>query len=135
MGTDNNIETAPAKPVGRPFPKGVSGNPGGRPKGLAKRIRAETRDGEELVEVMLSVLRDKTASRRDTMQAATWLADRGFGRPIQTLRAETEPKLYRNPFEGMDVKALEAEVARMDALLNAEENTLDGEASELPAQD
>ena len=129
MGTDNNIETAPARPVGRPFPKGVSGNPGGRPKGLAKRIRAETRDGEELVEVMLGVLRDKTASRRDTMQAATWLADRGFGKPVQTLRAETEPEPFRSPFEGMDVKALEVEVARMEALVEGRVDTLDGAVS------
>ena len=58
---------------------------------------------------MLGVLRDKTASRRDTMQAATWLADRGFGKPVQTFRAETEPEPFGSPFAGMDVKALEAQ--------------------------
>ena len=30
--TENSMETA--KVVGKPFPKGVSGNPGGRPRGL-----------------------------------------------------------------------------------------------------
>jgi hypothetical protein len=33
---------------------------------------------------MLRVFRDEAASRRDRTEAATWLADRGFGRPTQT---------------------------------------------------
>jgi hypothetical protein len=81
----NSIRTAPTHSVGRPFPKGVSGNPGGRPKGLVRRIREETNDGEELVEYMLGVFRDPAAPRRDRTAAATWLADRGFGRPTQTV--------------------------------------------------
>ncbi len=29
------------------------------------------------------------------MQAATWLADRGFGKPVQTLRAEVDESQRR----------------------------------------
>ena len=63
------------------FLKGTSGNPGGRPLGFREQIKESTADGNELVEVVLSVLRDQNASNRERMEAATWLADRGFGKP------------------------------------------------------
>jgi hypothetical protein len=46
-------------------------------------IRAETDDGLELVSLMLQVLRGELPGVRvrDQMEAATWLADRGFGKP------------------------------------------------------
>src|SRR3712207_1629766 len=84
QGPENKPEKAPRRVVGRPFGKGVSGNPGGRPKGLAARVRTATGDGEEIVDLMLSVLRDKRASNRDRIDAAKWLADRGFGRAVET---------------------------------------------------
>jgi hypothetical protein len=118
MTTQNSLETAPARPVGRPFEKGQSGNPGGRPKGLAKRIRAETRDGEELVEVMLGVLRDASAARKDRMQAATWLADRGFGKPVQTISAEVdEAEQRRLELASMPDPELERQVAEIEKRL------------------
>jgi Family of unknown function (DUF5681) len=73
---------------GRPFAPGVSGNPGGRPKGLVRRIHEETGDGAELVDYMLSVFRDGHESTKSRVQAATWLADRGFGKPTQTQAVE-----------------------------------------------
>lgn len=80
-----------AKARGRPFVKGQSGNPGGRPRGLVAEIRTRTNDGVTLVGFMLRVFEGKLrgARLRDRIEAATWLADRGFGRPVQA------PDLYR----------------------------------------
>ena len=63
MPAQNSTKTA-ERVVGRPFPRGVSGNPGGRPRGLVSRIREETDDGEEIVTFMVAVLRAENAARR-----------------------------------------------------------------------
>jgi Family of unknown function (DUF5681) len=62
------------------FKPGQSGNPGGRPKGFAHRIRELTDDGAELVEQALGVLRNEDASLKDQAEARHWLADHGFGK-------------------------------------------------------
>jgi hypothetical protein len=42
-------------------------------------------DGEVIATYMLSVMHDERARTADRIEAATWLADRGFGRPVQAL--------------------------------------------------
>jgi hypothetical protein len=44
-------------------------------------IRSKTLDGEEIADFMLAIFRDENRRLRDRMEAATWLADRAFGRP------------------------------------------------------
>jgi hypothetical protein len=69
------------------FKAGQSGNPGGRPKGasLSARIRDETRDGDEILEYVLDIARNEDLKPEVRLQALTWLSDRGFGKPTQTL--------------------------------------------------
>lgn len=84
--SQNSARTA-RRLSGRPFAKGTSGNPGGRPKGLVAAIRAQTQDGVQLVTFMLKVFRGEEpgAKLADRIAAASWLADRGFGRPVQAM--------------------------------------------------
>jgi Ser/Thr protein kinase RdoA (MazF antagonist) len=58
---------------------------------LVTAIREHTKDGEQLVDFMLRVFRGEvpSAKLRDQMDAVSWLADRGFGRPVQGLNVET----------------------------------------------
>lgn len=60
---------------------GQSGNPGGRPKGLSRRVRELVGDnGEVVAEYMFSVLSNETERTADRMEAGKWLGDRGFGK-------------------------------------------------------
>lgn len=63
-----------------PWKPGQSGNPGGRPKGLATFIREQTKDGEELALLLLSVARgnEKAFCRwSERLKAIEMLLDRG----------------------------------------------------------
>jgi hypothetical protein len=72
--------------TGAGFMPGQSGNPGGRPKGLARRVRELVGDdGNAIAQFMFSTMMDPTARMADRLDAGRWLADRGFGRAVQAL--------------------------------------------------
>jgi hypothetical protein len=63
---------------------GQSGNPTGRTKGFGALIRAETKDGAELVTAVLKMLRSKS-NLKTRQWAIDWLSDRGWGKPLQAI--------------------------------------------------
>ena len=89
-----NAENSMKTIVGKPFVPGVSGNPGGRPRSMGPYIKSITSDGEEMVDLMVQVMRGETINGmkpriKDQMDAVSWLADRGFGRAITPVEATT----------------------------------------------
>jgi hypothetical protein len=97
----NSAHTVP-RPIGRRFPPGVSGNPGGRPRGVARLAREATNDGADIVAFFVSILQGRTPpigggkssghrpSLKDRIEAARWLADRGFGKAPITVNDNDE---------------------------------------------
>ena len=112
MTTPENRLAARRDSGGR-FAKGVTGNPGGRPRGLALRIRERTNDGQDLVDFVLRVFNGEnidghTPNTAMRMDAATWLSDRGFGRPVQGLEHIGVVEPAHNPFDDWSTEDLRA---------------------------
>ena len=88
MVADNSQITASGRRrgLGRPFPRGVSGNPGGRPRAVLdvqELARAHTPDAIRALVAALD-------SPRERVAAACALLDRAWGRPAQPLAADRD---------------------------------------------
>jgi hypothetical protein len=71
---------------------GQSGNPRGRPKGLAKATRELFGDdGMALAELWWSIAQDPPQKTRDRLEASRLLADRGWGTAAVFAPQEGEP--------------------------------------------
>lgn len=99
---------------GQGFKKGNHASNGGRPKGLMQLVRESTKDGKELVELSLQILRgeltvektyydkegeshtvEESPTIRDRQAALEWLADRGFGKAIDLQMDVTPDNEFR----------------------------------------
>jgi hypothetical protein len=77
----------------KPFPKGVSGNPGGRAKGLQRRVRELVGDDRDKIAVFLAdTFNDETAKMGDRLEAAKILLERGWGKAPISIQADAPAK-------------------------------------------
>lgn len=75
--------------------RGVSGNPGGRPKGQAELSKSARKlvgeDGEALIQIWWDIARDPMRRDSDRLEASRLLADRGWGKAANFEPLEGDP--------------------------------------------
>lgn len=72
-------------PVGRQFAKGVSGNPGGRPKAYAEIKALAAQHCPEALALLVAQMNNPELDERLRQLAAIELLDRGIGKATQAL--------------------------------------------------
>jgi hypothetical protein len=94
---------------GHRWKPGQSGNPGGRPKGLERKVR-ELVDFDRIVaflaDVALGTGVGAGAKMRDRIEAAKLLCDRGFGKARQTVDIAAD--VNSSGLAGIDVTRMDA---------------------------
>lgn len=79
------------KQRGRPFPKGQSGNPGGRPRELRDVIELARSHSPAAIATLSKIMRDEQAPPVARLGAANSLLDRGYGKPGQSVALTFQP--------------------------------------------
>ena len=77
--------------IGRPFKKGQSGNPGGRPKVVAQVKELAREHTGEAIETLVSIMTNPKYAPAARVSAANALLDRGYGKPPQHISGEGGP--------------------------------------------
>jgi hypothetical protein len=77
--------------IGKPFKKGQSGNPGGRPKVIAAVKELARAHTGEAIETLASIMTNLKFAPAARVSAANALLDRGYGRPPQHITGEGGP--------------------------------------------
>jgi hypothetical protein len=77
--------------IGKPFQKGKSGNPGGRPKVVAEVKELARAHTGQAIETLVSIMTNPKSVPAARVSAANSLLDRGYGKPPQHITGEGGP--------------------------------------------
>jgi hypothetical protein len=100
---------------GRPFPRGRSGNPGGRPKALADVQAYARQQTNTAIDVLASIMSDEKASPAARIAAANALLDRGYGKPTSIVETHIDNRSVRE-WTTEELDAFLNEALRKEAL-------------------
>jgi hypothetical protein len=77
--------------IGKPFKKGQSGNPGGRPKVVSEVKELARAHTAEAIQTLVSIMTNPKSAPAARVSAANALLDRGYGKPPQHITGEGGP--------------------------------------------
>lgn len=128
--TETADDTQPAKVVGRPFQPGESGNPLGRPKGIARYVREKAgTNGELMVDLLMTAMggwlpegghdpldaqgrvKLEKVPTAERIAAARTLIERGFGKAPAFAPIEDDDPLDLKNEQELHALAAELDVA------------------------
>ena len=99
---------------GRPFPKGVSGNPGGRPKVLSDVQDLARKRSPDAINTLAAIMDDQKAPPAARVAAANSLLDRGYGKPTQPI-SQTLTKIDPSTMTDEELAAIIRNGIQVDA--------------------
>jgi hypothetical protein len=102
--------------VGRPFPKGQSGNPGGRPKELRDVIEQARSHTTDAIKTLVAAMNSDSTPWGARIAAANAILDRGWGKPTRPVEANVS---FFEQWSDQDRQAL---LAALMAIRAAEED-------------
>ena len=128
---DENTRRSPSAHLPKWQP-GQTGNPGGRPKGVAAYVRTLTLDGTALIDKLWEILQNPTGKpyqrQKTQLECIQLLLDRGFGKAVAVVEHGGEIKHTWDMLAGLDLEDIKALALAYRALQEQKAQAIDGES-------